>query len=439
MTHFRHTLLAVALALFATAGSGCDFNIDDPNRVGEDAVYTTRDGLVNAAVGLQALYNVQTLDNVITAPAVTTRELAANTTFVNLLELESGGAGLDNTNANISGLFLQLYRVLGFAENIDEGARATTAVAAEPDLQAGLIALASFYRAVAIGTLAQNFEQVALQTDFDGQATYASNDEAFERAADLLEEAEALLGTEGAAEAIPTPAGFDLLNTVRAYRARYELFAGNDQAAIDAADRVAGGATSAFAYSADARNPVWVTLVNGTSSYAARDNLGLAGIDPADGRIAFYTSPSDATSNPNGYGIDVVTGFAAGGAAAPYPAFLPGELDLIRAEASLNLGRVDDAVGFIDAVRTKTAEEDPFGVGAGLDEYDGDTSEAALRQEIFLQRSAELYLQGLRLADSRRLSGQSVGSGPFERTRTFYPYPFQERNANPNTPADPAI
>ena len=439
MTFFRRTLLAAALALSATAGAGCDFNIDDPNAVGEDVVYTTRDGLVNAAVGLQQLYNVQALDEVVTAPAVTTREIAANTTFANLLELEDGGATLANTNANVGNLFLQLNRVLGFAERIDEGARTTEAVAAEPDLQAGLVALASFYRAVAIGSLAQNFEQVAVETDFDGAAVYVSNDAAFERAADLLEDAEAQLATEGAAAALPTPAGFDLLNTVRAYRARYELFAGNDQAAIDAADRVDAGATSVFAYSSDAENPLWVDFIEGTSDYGARDDLGLEGIDPADGRIAFYTEPSDALSDPGGFPIDAFAGFPADGPAAPQPAFLPGELDLIRAEASLNLDRPGDAVGFINAVRTKTAEEDPFGVGAGLEAYAGPQDDAALRQEIFLQRSAELYLQGLRLVDSRRLNGQPVGSGPFERTRTFYPYPFQERNANPNTPADPAI
>ena len=439
MKLLRHTLLAAAFALPAVVGAGCDFNIEDPNRVGEDTVFNTRDGLVTAAIGLQQLYNVQTLDNVVVTPGITTREIAANTTFANLLDLEAGGTTLETTNANVGGLFLQLNRVLGYAENLDEGARATSTVASQADLQAGLLALASFYRAVAIGTLAQNFERAPLETDFDGQATYASNDEAFERAADLLEEAERLLGTEGAEAAAPTPAGFDLLNTVRAYRARYELFAGNDQAAIDAADRVDEGATSTFAYSADARNPIFVNLVLGSPSYEARDNLGLAGIDPADERIAFYTDPLDALSDPNGFPIDDVTGFAAQGAAASYPAYLPGELDLIRAEASLNLGRTDDAIDFIDAVRTKTAEEDPFGVGAGLDEYDGSEDEGALRQEIFLQRSAELYLQGLRLVDSRRLGGQNVGSGPFDRTRTFYPYPFQERNANPNVPADPAI
>ena len=60
MTYFRHLLLVA----FVAAGSGCDFNIEDPNRVGEDAVYNTRDGLVSAAIGLQQLYNVGALDDV---------------------------------------------------------------------------------------------------------------------------------------------------------------------------------------------------------------------------------------------------------------------------------------------------------------------------------------------------------------------------------------
>ena len=105
----------------------------------------------------------------------------------------------------------------------------------------------------------------------------------------------------------------------------------------------------------------------------------------------------------------------------------------------MNLGDTERAVAFIDAVRTKTADEDPFGVGAGLNDYDGDTDAESLRAEIFYQRGAELYLQGLRLIDSRRLGGPGPGNGPFERNRNFYPYPFQERNANPNTPTDPSI
>ena len=435
LSTLRRSLLAGALVALAPLGTGCDFNLDDPNTVGEDTVFNTRDGLLVAAVGLQELYNVGTLDNVVITPGITTRELAANTTFANLLELEDGGSTLNNTNANVGGLFGQLYRVLAYAESIRDGVDGIEQLPAAE--RAGLGALADFYRAVAIGTLAQNFEQVALETDGDGQATYSSNDDAFERAADLLEGAEAALATEGAA--VPTPAGFDLLNTVRAYRARYELFAGNDEAAIAAADRVDPGATSTFDYEGEARSTLFANLVDGTPSFAPRDNLGIEGIDPADGRIAFHLDPLAELSDPNDYPIDALATPYLQSAGGSVPAYVPGELDLIRAEASLNLGRADDAVAFINAVRTKTADEDPFGIGAGLGAYDGPTGDGALRQEIFRQRAAELYLQGLRLVDSRRLDGQGVGSGAFDRTRTFYPYPFQERNDNPNTPADPSI
>ena len=64
------------------------------------------------------------------------------------------------------------------------------------------------------------------------------------------------------------------------------------------------------------------------------------------------------------------------------------------------------AVHFIDAVRTKEAKDGPF--GAGLAAYAGSTDADALRRETFVQRSAELRLQSLRLADSRRLSSQSA-------------------------------
>ena len=436
MTFFQRLLLSAAVALAGTTTAGCDFNLDDPNTVGEDTVFNTVPGLLGAAIGLQELYNVQALGEVIINPAVTARELAANTTFANLLELEDGGAVLRNTNGDVGDLFLQLNRVIGYAENIGEGARATENLTDAQE--SGLVALSSFYRAVAIGSLAQSFEQVPIATDDDGEASYVSNQAGFAEAARLLDEAEGELATSGAAGAIPTPVGFDLLNTIRAYRARYELYAGNDRAAIDAADSVDEGATSVFVYTDAASNPLFTRLVRGNSSYAARDDLGLPSTQDGDARIAFYVTEVDSLST-NGLAIDQTAGFADDGQGAPYPAFLPGELDLIRAEAYLNLGDTDRAVEFIDAVRTKTADEDPFGVGAGLDAYDGATDAASLRAEIFYQRGAELYLQGLRLIDSRRLGGPGPGNGPFERNRNFYPYPFQERNANPNTPTDPSI
>ncbi|MEY3620470.1 MAG: hypothetical protein RLZZ391_836, partial [Bacteroidota bacterium] len=44
------------------------------------------------------------------------------------------------------------------------------------------------------------------------------------------------------------------------------------------------------------------------------------------------------------------------------------------------------------------------------------------------------YMSGLKLEDMRRF-----GRATTERKRNFFPYPFKERDGNPNTPADPSF
>jgi starch-binding outer membrane protein, SusD/RagB family len=51
---------------------------------------------------------------------------------------------------------------------------------------------------------------------------------------------------------------------------------------------------------------------------------------------------------------------------------------------------------------------------------------------IYKHRCIELYMSGLKLEDMRRFNRPNT-----ERKRNFYPYPFAERDNNPNTPADP--
>ncbi|MDZ7682937.1 MAG: hypothetical protein U5J63_14780 [Fodinibius sp.] len=56
-----------------------------------------------------------------------------------------------------------------------------------------------------------------------------------------------------------------------------------------------------------------------------------------------------------------------------------------------------------DALRTKQPSQDPFGLGADLPAYSGPETDEALFEEIYQQRSAELYLTGMRFEDMRRL------------------------------------
>jgi len=54
--------------------------------------------------------------------------------------------------------------------------------------------------------------------------------------------------------------------------------------------------------------------------------------------------------------------------------------------------------------------------------------------ELYRQRSIELFMSGLRLEGIRRFNRPDA-----ERKRNFFPYPFRERDNNPNTPLDPAF
>lgn len=435
--------LALALALAAPL-SGCDLTVSDPNATTEDDAFSTRSGLLAAAAGLQRQYNAGAYDNLVLTTGITTRELAADNTFANLLELDAGGAGLDPSNANVTGLFREMYQTISTANAIIDGAQSTSTV--EPALQSGLVALAEFYKAAAIGALAIAFTDVATDTRADGPVTYVSRQQALAEAASILASAEDRITAtppNAAFNAIipnSATARFDLLNTIRVYRARFELFAGNDDAALAAADRVDPAARSVFVYTIDVPNPLFAAISPslGQPSFAVRDDLGLASVEEGDGRIAYFTEPNGDTS-VNGFPIETATGFIVGGQAAPLPAYIPDEALLIRAEVLARRGDIEGAVAAIDAVRTD--EEDPFGLAAGLPPYAGPTDLQSLLDEIYYNRSTELYLQGLRLEDARRLNqGSPAAANPFQRTRNFYPFPQQERLANPDTtPADPAI
>jgi hypothetical protein len=113
---------------------------------------------------------------------------------------------------------------------------------------------------------------------------------------------------------------------------------------------------------------------------------------------------------------------------------------LIQAEARVQQNNLAEAESALNAVRTKTAGEDPLGLGANLDPYDGPQTADALLDAIHQERRAELFLQGVALEDMRRLGpDQPAPDDPFARSRNFYPYPQQERQNNPNTPANPDI
>ena len=425
--------------------ASCETDFDNPNAATAEETFSTREGILASAVGLQQLYSTTGIRWVVETPAITTREGAITTTYQNMIELEDGGTALPNFNSNVQGLWSTMLRVIKIAEDIETNA---LNIDLEAGTQAGLIAHAKLFKAMAIGNLAQNFEQIVVETNNDNMAEFVSRIQGYETAISLLNEAKSTI------EATPISSEFttavtlgniDLNNTVNAYLARYNLFAGNYEAAITAANAVDATSTSIFAYDLQNLNPIWNRVfLNNAPNFKPRDNFGLPSefvFDPTDGRFAFYLVPLDET-NQNGLPIEDLAGFFDVNTGS-IPLYIPDEMNLILAEANLRKSSPDitAATNALNDVLTDT--DDVFGINANAAAYSGASTVEALLLETYKNRRAELFLSGLSLEDSRRFgrpepSGASMNYDE-ERNRNFYPYPDTERNSNPNTPDDPSI
>ena len=431
-------VLAAVLVLFG----GCDLDVTNPNSATEDDVLGSAEGVRAYVIGMQGVYSGDVYADVVLNTGITTREMAINTTFSSLLELEDGGTALPPENSRTNNIWNGLTRIINMSDQILAGA--PNVITDEAELS-GIIALTSTYKAMALGYLIQSFEQAPIS---------AGNDVEFSSREQVLSEVLTLLGN-ALTQITNTPpstsfnnnvmlAGFDLENTIYAMQARYNLLAGNYQDAINAADEVDPTVTSVFSFDGStSRNPIFDAVASGDEGqeYAPRDNFGSPLTEAADSRLDFYLISEDVSSTPNGLPIDALAGFYITPSSS-IPVYLPGEMSLIRAEAYVQTDQPGLAVNEIDAIRTKQPSEDPFGVGADLPAYTGGLDDASLFEEIYYQRSAELYLTGMRFEDARRLGRPVPSDNPpltAERNRVYYPYPTQERQNNPNTPENPPI
>ncbi len=425
-----------AVAGLLLSFSGCSLNINDPNAATNQQVLNDPNGVMALAIGLQQFYSTSALGSIILTTGVTTRELAINSTLENLVELEAGGSSLLNNNANVTGLWSNMYQVIAMSDQLIAN---VPNVPLDPGTRSGIMAEAYLFKAMALGNLAQDFQEEPIDADASGHAKFVSNTAVFAEAISLLDSAAQEISATPPSSQFNSQvlgSGFNLPNTIQAYLARYDLFAGHYQDAINAANAVSPSVKSVFSYSTLSQNPVYVAVYE-ENYYRARDSLGTPLAEAGDQRLSFYLQPDSAFSNPNHYPVDNLLGFF-NSATASIPAYLPGEMPLIKAEAYVQLGDLASAVTQINLVRTETPAQDPFGIGASLPAYSGPVTTDSLLTEIYYERCAELYLEGMRLEDSRRLDRPGPPASTVERNRNYYPYPLQERISNPNTPADPA-
>ena len=408
--------------------SSCQKEYLNPSTASETQVVSDVDGLIALANNLPLRYSVGRQSpgyTIITVSGLTAKELTVlNAGNLDEDQLQRGGLGVDGSNAVSRNLWAQLNIVKGNSDlilnNLDK--------VKDPGLKSGLQAYASIYRALAVGTMAQFWQQVTVETATN--ANFVARNEALRQAITLLETAQTTINSTPISASFATRVvpGLDIPNTINALIARYSLFVGDNAKALAAAGKVTASAKSFWTFDDVTRNPIWdAAFANVNLVQPLSLNMGLpADLAPAtaDKRIDFFFTSRTATA-----GIFKGKGFFTSNLSS-MPVYLPGEMSLIIAEANARTNNLDAAVTALSSVLTK--KTDSWGIGADLPAYAGDKTSAAILNEIYRNRRIELFMSGMALEDSRRF-----GRPATERSRTWMPYPAIEKQNNTNTPEDP--
>ena len=417
--------------------SSCEKDFVNPGAATEAQVLNSADGLIGLTVGIQKRWSVGRQ-----SPVYATVAGAGFSTFElrlinpgNLAENEVSIGKTDLLGSN--GILTNIWEECLLVRNESDKVLANAGKIPDAGVRSGLIAMASIFKALANGTLAQFYEQAPLETT--NNARFSPRTAVLEEAIKSLETAKTTVTATpvSAAFLAKTPASINALNTINALLARYNNMLGNNDAAIAAANAVDLASKSTFVYDAVNTNPIAFVSILTNNVYQPVDlGLGLpAGLKPdaADQRLAFYFQnlmPAGNDFRAKGF-FDSST--------KAIPVYLPGEMLLIKAEAFARKNMLPEAVAELNKVLTKLPANDAFGVGAGLPAYSGAMTQAAILEAIYSNRCTEMMMSGMRLEDSRRFSRPAPNATGEERNRNFYPYPFSERDNNTNTPPDPAI
>lgn len=440
--------IAGILLLISCLFTACETEFENVNNPTEEVVLETKEGLFALATGIRQYYSTAALEQIIEVPGITTRELGVTNTFLSINELANGGAELPSESGGITDPWVTLLRAKGMAESLIIGANSVELTAGT---RSGLLAYGNLFKAMCLGSLIQMFEQVPINNAADGQAPFSDRATVLAECIALLEEASSSLsGTPMSDEFNSTVLWTDinLQKTINAFLSRYLLLAGNYAEAITAADAVlndSDSTNSMWVYDANNQNPIWNRTVN-SADLNPQSNFGLLGMyipEAGDGRINFYlgADAGNANTDAGGQALSEMLGFFATSTGS-IPIYLPSEMMLNKAEAYARQDQLGNAVIQLDLIRQKN--NDPLGVNANLPAWTGNAaSQPDILEEIYKNRSIELFLTGMRHEDSKRFHPNfavpSEANTTNERNRNFYPYPSIERENNQNTPADPSI
>lgn len=417
----------ISLALLFTS---CNEEYLDPTKPSQNMVLSTRDGIIGASNGLQQLWTIDRISpvyNTVTGNGFTTLELRLlNAGNVDEGELSIGGEVLSTKNTVVNNLWSQCLIINSESQKILDNLNVLTS---ETE-RASVLVHASIFKALALSTLVQYFQNVPLRTEKN--ATFNTRTEVLNAAIAYLKATEPSLDkATGFAGLVNT---INYKNTVYALLARMYMMTGDNDNALKYAGLVDLNVKSVFGFDVISNNPIaFISITTNNVFQPVNLTLGLpASLTPnaSDERLNFYIKPG---SNPT-----VATGFFDTNTKA-IPVYLPGEMMLLKAEAYARKDNVPQAIIELNKVLTKTTATDAYGIGANLPPYAGAVTKDAVLEQIYRNRCIEMYMSSLKLEDSRRFNRTGAGLTGAERNRNWYPYPDSERNNNTNTPADPAI
>ncbi|MBK9257049.1 MAG: RagB/SusD family nutrient uptake outer membrane protein [Saprospiraceae bacterium] len=428
---FLSTLLIISAGLFYSSCSKEEYL--NPSQATEPSVVKDVNGLIALANGLQRSYSVSRLSPIystITASGLSTNELivlnAGNTDEANL---EAGKGNVQGNNAVVSRLWEQSHIIKANADLILRN----LSIVGDESLRNGILCYANLYKGLALLQLGTYWEQAPI--GIGKNAEFSARTAVLNEAIKLFEQ-----GRDAANSGKLTidgrfQTGINFSSAFSAMAARTYLMLGNNDKALEEANKVNLTSKSEFSYDDIARNPIFEVSYSNVNVCEPKDaDLGLSGAlkpDENDGRILFYLKSKVFTTTAN-EGKGFFTSFS-----SKIPLYLPGEIMLIKAEAFARKNDLNNAITELNKVLTKT--DDGFGVNAALPAYSGSMSQNAILEAIYKNRCIELYNSGLKLEDSRRFGRPGPLDANAERTRNFYPYPNSERDNNTSTPSDPDI
>lgn len=419
---------ALLVGVLCTGMAGCNLDLENPNAPTSEQVVTSIDGVLAVTVGMQAQF-AQSIEDYVVPSSLATDEWGTRTRALISWIMLFTGENFDQSFVTVSAPYANSFQVIRSANTALRGAEEVqlgTATAA------GVKATAKLFKAMALGWLIQIYEKVPVDLAADG-AVPVERPQVMSTILGLLEEARTDLSGVSDADLATFRAralgpGINLRNTIDAMLARYYLMDGKYAEAIAAADRVNLNVLSVLDYPAPTRNPIenlafQLEYVGGLQSF-------VNAAEPGDRRPAYWVNVAAAAvpGNPADSIVKPLKKYSTPN--EPFPLYLPDEMKLIKAEALARTNQFGAAAALVNAVRTQTSSgvDEPV---AGLQALPASVldTQAKLLARIAYERRYELFMQGLRWEDTRRL-GPALTTAP---VFPFLPLPLTECQVNPNS------